>query len=108
MDDKKNKNQNQINIELKEDIAQGKYANLAVITHSSSEFVVDFVGVMPGVPKAQVVSRIIMTPEHAKRLMLALGDNIKKFESIHGAIKNIESMGGPVLPLNFGGPTAEA
>jgi len=106
MDDKKNKNQ--INIELKEDMAQGKYANLAVITHSSSEFVVDFVGVMPGVPKAQVVSRIIMTPEHAKRLMLALGDNIKKFESIHGSIKNIESLGGQILPLNFGGPTAEA
>jgi len=106
MDDKKNKNQ--LNIELKEDIAQGKYANLAVITHSSSEFIVDFVGVMPGVPKAQVVSRIILTPEHAKRLMLALGDNIKKYESIHGPIKNIESMGGSVLPLNFGGPTAEA
>ncbi len=108
MDDKKNKNQNQINIELKEDIAQGKYANLAVITHSSSEFIVDFVGVMPGVPKAQVVSRIIMTPEHTKRLMMALADNIKKFESLHGPIKNIESMGSAGLPLNFGGPTAEA
>jgi len=106
MDDKKNKNQ--LNIELKEDMAQGKYANLAVITHSSSEFIVDFVGVMPGVPKAQVVSRIIMTPEHIKRLMLALSDNIKKFESIHGPIKNIESMGGPIMPINFGGPTAEA
>jgi hypothetical protein len=106
MDDKKNKNQ--INIELKEDMAQGKYANLAVITHSSSEFVVDFVGVMPGVPKAQVVSRIIMTPEHAKRLMLALTDNIKKYESVHGSIKNIEAIGGQTLPLNFGGPTAEA
>lgn len=106
MDDKKNKNQ--LNIELKEDMAQGKYANLAVITHSSSEFVVDFVGVMPGVPKAQVVSRIIMTPEHTKRLMLALSENIKKYEAMHGQIKNIESFGGPVLPLNFGGPTAEA
>lgn len=106
MDDKKNKNQ--LNIELKEDIAQGKYANLAIITHSSSEFVVDFVGVMPGVPKAQVVSRVIMTPEHAKRLMMALSDNIKKFESMHGPIKNIESVGGATLPLNFGGPTAEA
>ncbi len=108
MDENKNENQNQLNIELKEDVAQGKYANLAVITHSTSEFVIDFVGVMPGVPKAQVVSRVIMTPEHAKRLMLALGDNIKKFESMHGPIKNVESSGGANLPLNFGGPTAEA
>jgi hypothetical protein len=108
MDEKEKKNKNQLNIELKEDIAQGKYANLAVITHSSSEFVVDFVGVMPGVPKAQVVSRVIMTPEHAKRLMLALTDNIKKFESLHGPIKNVDLSGSPNLPLNFGGPTAEA
>ncbi len=106
MDDKKNKNQ--INIELNEEIAQGKYSNLAIITHSSSEFVVDFVRVMPGVPKAQVNSRIILTPEHAKRLMLALQDNIKKFESLHGPIKNIETSGNPMLPLTFGGPTAEA
>ncbi|RLD76087.1 MAG: DUF3467 domain-containing protein [Bacteroidetes bacterium] len=106
MDDKKN--QNQINIELNEDIAQGKYANLAIITHSSSEFVVDFVRVMPGVPKAKVNSRIILTPEHAKRLMLALQENIKKFESLHGPIKNIDTSGGIAMPLNFGGPTAEA
>lgn len=101
------KNQNQINIELEEEIAQGKYANLAIITHSSSEFVVDFVRVMPGVPKAKVNARIILTPEHAKRLMLALQDNIKKFESMHGAIKNVD-MGGPVMPMSFGGPTPEA
>jgi len=106
MDDKKN--QNQINIELKEEVAQGTYSNLAIITHSSSEFVVDFVRVMPGVPKAQVNSRIILTPEHAKRLMLALQENIKKFESLHGPIKNIDVSGSPMMPLSFGGPTAEA
>ena len=106
MDEKKNKNQ--INIELDEEIAQGLYSNLAVITHSSSEFVVDFVRVMPGVPKARVKSRIILTPEHAKRLLLALQDNLKKFESVHGRIKDIKSSGSPVIPMNFGGPTAQA
>ncbi|MDA3821719.1 MAG: DUF3467 domain-containing protein, partial [Bacteroidales bacterium] len=69
-----NKKKNQINIELKEDIAQGTYANLAIITHSTSEFVLDFVRVMPGIPKAEVKSRIILTPEHAKRLLNALKD----------------------------------
>jgi len=106
MEDKKNSNQ--INIELNEEVAQGKYSNLAIITHSSSEFVVDFVRVMPGVPKAQVNSRIILTPEHAKRLMMALQDNIKKFESLHGPIKNIDPSGNPMMPLTFGGPKAEA
>lgn len=106
MDDKKNPNQ--INIELNEKVAQGKYSNLAIITHSSSEFVVDFVRVMPGVPKAKVNSRIILTPEHAKRLMMALQDNIKKFESLHGPIKHIDPSGNPMMPLTFGGPKAEA
>ena len=103
-----NKVKNQINIELNEEVAQGVYSNLAIITHSSSEFVVDFVRVMPGIPKAQVKSRIILTPEHAKRLMLALQDNIKKFETIHGPIKDVQGAGGPVIPMNFGGPTAQA
>ena len=103
-----NKAKNQISIELNEEVAQGVYSNLAVITHSSSEFVVDFVRVMPGIPKAQVKSRIILTPEHAKRLMLALQDNIKKFETIHGPIKDVQGAGGPVIPMNFGGPTAQA
>lgn len=103
-----NKGKNQISIELNEEVAQGVYSNLAVITHSSSEFVVDFVRVMPGIPKAQVKSRIILTPEHAKRLMLALQDNIKKFEAIHGSIKDVQGAGGPVIPMNFGGPTAQA
>jgi hypothetical protein len=79
--------QNNVQIELTDDVAQGIYSNLAVIAHSSSEFVVDFVRLMPGIPKAKVQSRIILTPEHAKRLMLALMDNIKKYESQNGEIQ---------------------
>ena len=74
------KEENQIQIELSEEVAQGTYANLAIISHSSSEFVIDFVRIVPGVPKAKVKSRIILTPENAKRLLLALKDNIEKFE----------------------------
>ena len=80
-----------LNIELTEDIAEGIYSNLAIINHSPSEFVVDFIKVMPGVPKAKVKSRVVLTPQHAKRLLKALSDNIAKFESQHGSIKNIES-----------------
>ncbi|MDR2086654.1 MAG: DUF3467 domain-containing protein [Dysgonamonadaceae bacterium] len=79
--------QNNIQIELNEEVAQGIYSNLAIIAHSSSEFVVDFVRLLPGVPKAKVQSRIILTPEHAKRLMIALIDNIKKYEVQYGEIK---------------------
>ncbi len=99
---------NQLNIELKEDIAQGIYSNLAVITHSTSEFILDFVRIMPGIPKAEVKSRIILTPEHAKRLVNALSENIAKYESVHGPIKKVEGSGSPVIPMNFGGPTAQA
>ena len=81
------KNETQFQIELKEDVAEGIYSNLAVIAHSSSEFVMDFVRMMPGVTKAQVKSRIIMTPEHAKRLTMALLDNIKRYEAQFGDIK---------------------
>ncbi len=102
------KKQNQISIELKEDIAQGTYSNLAVITHSSSEFVLDFVRVVPGTAKASVKSRIIITPEHAKRLLHALKENVQKFESVHGPIKNIEGKGSTGMPMNFGGPSAQA
>lgn len=84
MDNKDQKGQ--IQIELPEDIAQGTYSNLAIIAHSSSEFVVDFVRIVPGVQKAKVQSRIILTPEHAKRLLLALNDNINRYESLNGAI----------------------
>lgn len=101
--------ENQINIELKEDIAQGTYSNLAIITHSSSEFIIDFVRIMPGIPKADVKSRIILTPEHAKRLLYALKENIAKYEAVNGQIKNVEGFGGPTaIPLNFGGPAAQA
>lgn len=99
---------NQLNIELKEDVAQGTYSNLAIITHSTSEFVLDFIRIMPGMPKANVKSRVILTPEHAKRLMQALKDNIVKYESMHGPIKDIEGSGSPNIPLNFGGPAAQA
>lgn len=96
---------NQINIELTDEIAQGIYSNLAIITHSHSEFIVDFIKMMPGAPKAKVKSRIILTPQHAKRLYRALKENIAKFEAIHGEIKVPETEG---LPINFGGPPAQA
>ena len=97
---------NQIDIELSEDVAEGIFSNLAIITHSNTEFVLDFIRVMPGVPKARVKSRIILTPEHAKRLLGALQDNIEKFEAINGRIKSQDEAVG--FPLNFGGPTAQA
>jgi hypothetical protein len=97
--------QNNIQIELTEEIAQGIYSNLAVIAHSSSEFVVDFVRMMPGIPKAKVQSRIILTPEHAKRLMMALIDNINKYESQNGEIK-LQGKGGFNPPIV--GPIGEA
>jgi len=100
MDDQ-NKNQNQINIELKEDIAQGVYSNLAIISHSSSEFVLDFVRIMPGIPKAEVKSRIILTPEHAKRLLLALSENISKYEANHGFVKVEDRGPGGFAPLGY-------
>jgi hypothetical protein len=96
---------NQLNIEISEEIAEGNYANLAIITHSHAEFVVDFVNVMPGTPKSKVKSRIILTPQHAKRLMKAMMENIGKYESINGQIKDLEEV---QLPFNFGGPTAQA
>jgi len=99
-------NDNQISIELSEEIAEGIFSNLAIITHSNTEFVLDFIRVMPGLPKAKVKSRIILTPEHAKRLMIALQDNIEKFEAINGRIKTQEEGAG--FPMNFGGPTAQA
>ena len=97
--------QNQLNIEISEEMAEGTYANLAIITHSHSEFVLDFVNVMPGTPKSKVKSRIILTPQHAKRLMKAMIDNVQKFETANGTIKDIEEI---QLPLQFGGPTAQA
>ena len=97
--------QNQLNIEISEEVAEGQYANLAIITHSHAEFVIDFVNVMPGTPKSKVKSRIVLTPQHAKRLMKALADNVQKFEAVNGTIKDLEEV---QIPLHFGGPTAQA
>ncbi|HQQ93256.1 MAG TPA: DUF3467 domain-containing protein [Bacteroidia bacterium] len=99
-----NPQQPHLDIELSEEVAEGIYSNLAIITHSQSEFIVDFVKIMPGVPKARVKSRILLTPQHAKRLVKALAENIHKFEQMNGKIKDIESG----FPMNFGGPSAQA
>ena len=104
MAEEKKTKKGQINIELDESVAEGIYSNLAIINHSVSEFVVDFVKIMPGAPKSKVKSRIILTPQHAKRLLKALGDNVKRFENAHGEIKDYEQ---PPIPLNFG-PTGQA
>ena len=106
MENTNNPNENQINIELTEEVAEGIYSNLAIITHSQSEFVIDFIKMMPGVPKAKVKSRILLTPEHAKRLFFALKDNIAKYEQQNGTIKNIENI--PPIPMNFGGTMGQA
>ncbi|PWJ40819.1 DUF3467 domain-containing protein [Sediminitomix flava] len=98
--------QNQINIELSEEVAEGVYANLAMIAHSNSEFVLDFIRLMPGVPKAKVKSRVILTPEHAKRLLGALQDNLKKYEEQFGPVKGTQEA--PKFPMNFGGTMGEA
>ena len=101
------KPQNQLNIELPEDIAGGIYSNLSIITHSPTEFVLDFIQLMPGVPKGKVKSRIIMSPENAKKLMRALVDNVAKYESTHGPIAE-HGPAGHAIPMNFGGPISEA
>jgi hypothetical protein len=104
MDPKQPQQQGQINIELDEAMAEGIYSNLAIINHSASEFVLDFVCIMPGTPKARVKSRIVLTPQHAKRLLKAMGENIHRFEAANGEIKDTEQ---PPIPLNFG-PTGQA
>ena len=96
---------NQLNIEISEEVAEGEYANLAIITHSHAEFVIDFVNVMPGTPKSKVKSRIIFTPQHAKRFMKALSENVLRFEATNGKIQDLEEV---QLPMNFGGPSAQA
>ncbi len=104
MSEQKKSNQKQINIELDEKMAEGVYSNLAIINHSVSEFVVDFISMMPGAPKAKVKSRIVLTPQHAKKFLKALNDNVQRFEKAHGTIKDYEQT--PV-PINFG-PIGEA
>ena len=97
---------NKLNIELSNEVAQGCYSNLAIVTHSSNEFIVDFVRVLPGMPKAQVGSRIIMTPANLKRLVNALQDNVNKFESEFGPIELNEPINN--IPMGFGIPKAKA
>lgn len=105
MEDKNKPNQVNINIELPEEVAEGIYSNLAIITHSNSEFIIDYVRIMPGIPKAKVKARIVLTPQHAKRLLKALKENITRFESANGTIEDTEVN---ALPMGFGGPTAQA
>lgn len=97
MDNQEISNNGQIQIELKEDVAQGTYANLAIITHSSSEFILDFIKMLPGMPKASVQSRIVLVPEHAKRLLRALEENIEKYERAFGSIRMKDEMDFPPL-----------
>src|SRR6185295_7077290 len=103
--DQQNPQPNQLNIEISEEVAEGAYANLAIITHSHAEFVIDFVNVMPGTPKSKVKSRIILTPQHAKRFMKALTENIQRFEAANGKIQDLEEV---QIPMTFGGPNAQA
>ena len=103
--DKQKKNVKPIEIELKEDEATGTYSNLVMITHSPSEFVFDFISMMPAVPKAKVVKRLVLTPDHAKRLLNALQDNIRKYEAEHGQITSKEKFD---MPFNYRGPKPEA
>jgi predicted transcriptional regulator len=99
--------QQEINVELPEEIAEGIYSNLAIITHSNSEFILDFIRLVPNVAQAKVKSRLILTPQHAKRLYAALGDNIRRYEEAFGTIKIVDN-GNPPFPMNFGGPTGQA
>lgn len=103
--DQQEQHPNQLNIEITEEVAEGEYANLVIITHSHAEFVVDFVNVMPGTPKSKVKSRIILTPQHAKRFMKAMTENVQRFEAANGPIRDLEEI---QIPMNFGGPTAQA
>jgi len=94
----------QLNVDLPDDVASGNYSNLAIITHSNSEFIIDYLSALPGMPKAKVKSRIVMTPVHAKRLLRALKENIAKFEQTHGEIRDT---GAEPFPINLG-PTGMA
>ena len=86
MANNENQNQNQLQIQLRPECADGKYTNLAMIGHSANEFLIDFIFAAPGMPQAPVVSRVIMSPENAKKLLFALSDNIKKYEAQFGEI----------------------
>lgn len=106
MEDQTNQiQQGQIEIELPDDEAQGTYSNLVMIAHSPSEFILDFISVMPGAPKAKVVKRMVLTPDHAKRLANALTENVQKYEQEHGQISGNEKYD---MPFNYRGPAPEA
>ncbi len=100
MNENDNKQQGQLQIELPQEVAQGEYANFAIITHSSSDFVLDFARMLPGVPKAQVKSRVILAPEHAKRLLMALQDNIVRYENEFGQIRIPNQQPRTIAPFN--------
>jgi hypothetical protein len=102
-----NDNNSPINVELTEEVAEGQYSNLVMIAHSSSEFVFDFIQVVPGMPKAKVKSRLILTPDHAKRLLRALGENIERYEESFSRIR-LHDEDGSSFPTNFGGTIGEA
>ncbi len=108
MKDNKTEIEQQINVEISEEMAEGVYANLAMIAHSNTEFVLDFIRMMPGVPKAKVKARVILTPEHAVRLLGALQDNIRKYEEAHGDIRHGEDIDFPPFGMNFSGQMGEA
>lgn len=112
MNDENQNQGQQLNIEISEEIAEGIYSNLAIITHSHTEFIADFVQILPGTPKAKVRSRIILNPYHAKRLLAALHDNVQKYEQQNGVIQEPNQQqndgGGNNFHMNFGGPATEA
>ena len=103
----KEKKVQQINIELDEKISSGEYANFVVVTHSPAEFVMDFIQVMPGMPKAKVRSRVVMSPHHVKRLLGALAENVQRFEKQHGPIQD-HGQEDPGMPLPYMGPQGQA
>jgi Protein of unknown function (DUF3467). len=96
--DNNKQSQNQIQVELTDEMAQGTYSNLAIIAHSSSEFIIDFIRIVPGTQKAKVKSRIILTPDNAKRLLFALQDNIQKFEEMTKNGGNVNNSFGELIP----------
>ena len=95
--------ENKVDIECRPEVARGLYSNLAVITHSSNEFILDFAQMLPGFQKPSVGTRVIMTPEHVKRLLNALTDNVQKYENQFGPIRLEQQMPGNLPPMGFGG-----
>lgn len=101
-------NKQQINVNVSAEVVEGTYSNLAIISHSQSEFIVDFIRILPGVQKANVKSRIVLTPDNAKRLLFALNDNIQKFEAEFGEIKIAKSATPAAPVMTFKGSKGEA